>query len=211
MDAGGVAADKRRAADLGAWLVFEDEAGQGLRPPKGKTWARRGRTPIVRVTGKGSGKVSIAGLVCLRPGQRPHLLYRTLESRGRKHDPKGFTEADYIALLEDAHRQLGGNIMLLWDRLNTHTSAKMRELVDARPWLTMYFLPVYAPELNAVEGVWSLLKKSIADLAKHSIDQLATVIRSRLKQIQHRPDLIMNLAIKTGLDLRPITSAIETL
>jgi hypothetical protein len=22
-------------ADLGAWLVFEDESGQGLRPPKG--------------------------------------------------------------------------------------------------------------------------------------------------------------------------------
>jgi transposase len=27
----------RTAADLGAWLVFEDESGQGLRPPKGRT------------------------------------------------------------------------------------------------------------------------------------------------------------------------------
>ena len=34
--AGGVlAGDKRTAADLGAWLVFEDESGQGLRPPEG--------------------------------------------------------------------------------------------------------------------------------------------------------------------------------
>jgi hypothetical protein len=32
------------AADLGAWLCFEDESGQGLRPPKGRTWGRRGRT-----------------------------------------------------------------------------------------------------------------------------------------------------------------------
>src|SRR5215212_7909552 len=48
--AGELAGDKTTAADLGAWLVFEDESGQGLRPPKGRTWGRRGRTPVVRVT-----------------------------------------------------------------------------------------------------------------------------------------------------------------
>ncbi|MDC0773222.1 IS630 family transposase, partial [Streptomyces sp. HD] len=32
-------------------MCFEDEAGQGLRPPKGHTWAPRGRTPVVRVRG----------------------------------------------------------------------------------------------------------------------------------------------------------------
>src|SRR5487761_1740550 len=31
-----LAGDKRTAADLGAWLCFEDESGQGLRPPKGR-------------------------------------------------------------------------------------------------------------------------------------------------------------------------------
>ncbi|MFC9455957.1 winged helix-turn-helix domain-containing protein [Streptomyces sp. NPDC056983] len=29
---------KRTAADLGARLCFEDEVGQGLRPPQGRTW-----------------------------------------------------------------------------------------------------------------------------------------------------------------------------
>ncbi len=58
----------RLAAATGAWIVFEDEAGQTLRPPKARTWARRGHTPIVRVNGKGSGRVSIAGLVCVKPG-----------------------------------------------------------------------------------------------------------------------------------------------
>ena len=47
-----------------AWICFEDEAGQNLRPPKARTWAPRGRTPVVRVSGKGSGRVSVAGLVC---------------------------------------------------------------------------------------------------------------------------------------------------
>ena len=32
-----LAGHKSTAADLGAWLVLEDESGQGLRPPKGRT------------------------------------------------------------------------------------------------------------------------------------------------------------------------------
>ena len=56
--------------------AFEDEAGQNLPPPKARTWARRGHTPVVRVSGKGSGRVSLAGLVCLSPGARGQLFYR---------------------------------------------------------------------------------------------------------------------------------------
>jgi hypothetical protein len=41
---GDLASGKKTAADLGAWLIFEDESGQGLRPPKGRTWGRRGAT-----------------------------------------------------------------------------------------------------------------------------------------------------------------------
>jgi hypothetical protein len=35
---GHLAGYKSTAADLGAWLCFQDESGQGLRPPKGRTW-----------------------------------------------------------------------------------------------------------------------------------------------------------------------------
>jgi hypothetical protein len=38
----GVAKYKSAARDLGAFIFFEDEAGQGLSPPKGRTWAPRG-------------------------------------------------------------------------------------------------------------------------------------------------------------------------
>ena len=69
-----VASGKRLAAARGAWICFQDEAGQTLRPPRAKTWARRGRTPVVGVSGKGSGRVSIAGLVCLKPGQRGRFV-----------------------------------------------------------------------------------------------------------------------------------------
>jgi transposase len=76
----------------GAWLVFVGEAGQRLRPPKARTWSRRGRPPVVKVTGKGSGRVSPAALVCVRPGGRTRLIYRLLEHPGRKGGRKGFRE-----------------------------------------------------------------------------------------------------------------------
>ena len=44
------------AAATGAYVCFEDGAGQNLRPPKARIWAPRGHTPVVRVSGKGSGR-----------------------------------------------------------------------------------------------------------------------------------------------------------
>lgn len=48
----------RLAALAGAWICFEDEAGQSLRPGKARTWAPRGRTPVTRVSA--SGPVAVA-------------------------------------------------------------------------------------------------------------------------------------------------------
>lgn len=52
---------------MGTWLCFEDVAGQRLRPPKGRTWGRRGRAPVVRVTAAGTKRVSMAALHQSRP------------------------------------------------------------------------------------------------------------------------------------------------
>nr|WP_243704933.1 transposase [Micromonospora sp. KC723] len=99
------------------------------------------------MSGKGSGRVSIAGLTCYRPGQRSRLIYRTIVHRGRKNERRSFSERDYIALLDAAHQQLGAPIVY-WDNLNTHVSAAMRQMIDARDWLTVIRLPAYAPELT---------------------------------------------------------------
>ncbi|WP_425576957.1 IS630 family transposase [Streptomyces kunmingensis] len=194
----------RGAADLGAWLCFEDEAGQGLRPPKGRTWGRRGRTPVVKVTAAGTKRVSMAALICTKAGHRARLIYRIHLDRGPvKGRRKGFTETDYARLLDAAHRQLGGPVVLVWDNLNTHVSRAMQELIAARGWLSVYQLPPYAPELNPVEGVWSHLKRSLANLTKHGLDQLTALVKTRLKRMQYRPGLIDGYMARTGLDLQP--------
>lgn len=186
----------------GAWVVFEDEAGQALRPPKARTWAPRGKTPVVRVSGKGSGRVSVAGLVCLRPGRRGRLFYRLVVHRGRKGERRSLSEDTYAQLVTAAHQRLHAPVILVWDNLNTHTSAQMRAFVEAhRDWLTVVQLPAYAPDLNPVEGVWSHLKRNLANLVACTIDQLAAMVKTLLKRIQYRPDLIDGFLAQTGLVL----------
>ena len=157
---------------------------------------------MVRVTAAISPRISVAALLATKPGQRPRLVYRTHRGR-RGGGRKGFTEADYAALLDAAHQQLGGPIVLVWDNLNTHVSAAMTELVAARPWLTVYRLPPYAHELNPVERVWAHLKRSLANLTKHSIAELTALVKTRLRRMQYRPELLAGFLASTGLDLGP--------
>jgi len=93
---------------------------------------------------------------------------------------------------------------VVWDGLNTHTSHAMRELIAARPWLTVFQLPAYAPELNPVEPAWSNLKRSLANLTKHDIDQLTALVKARIRRMQCRPGLLQGFLAKPGLDLAPL-------
>ena len=155
------------------------------------------------MTGGHDTRVSLAALIAVRPGQRPRLIYRT--HRGRRGDTrKGFTEHEYARLLDAAHRQLGGPVVLIWDNLNIHTSSAMRELIAARDWLTVFQLPPYASELNPVEPVWPDLKRSLANLTKHNINQLTALVKTRLRRMQYRPGLLGGFLAKPGLDLTPL-------
>jgi len=159
----------------------------------------------VKVTGGSNKRVSLAALIAIKPGCRPRLIYRVHKSRRRrgKDQRKGFTEADYARLLDAAHQQLGGPIVVIWDNLNAHVSAAMTELLAARDWLTVYQLPPYAHELNPVEPLWSHLKRSLANLAKRNLAQLTALIKTRLKRMQYRPGLLEGFLASTGLDLTP--------
>jgi putative transposase len=158
---------------------------------------------VVTVTGGSNKRVSLAALIAVKAGQRPRLIYRV--HQGRRGDKrKGFTETDYARLLDAAHQQLGGPLVLVWDNLNTHVSRAMRELIAARDWLTVYQLPPYASELNPVESVWSHLKRSLANLVKRDLAQLTVLAKSRLRRMQYRPGLIDGFLAGTRLDLAPL-------
>ena len=157
---------------------------------------------MVRVCGKGSGRVSVAGLVCLRPGARGHLFYRVRIHRGRKGERRSMSEADYAGLIAAAHNHLHAPVILIWDNLNTHISAAMGRFVSSHPdWLTEVRLPAYAPDLNAAEGAWANMKNGLGNLSARDVDQLAAIVKNRLKRIQYRPALIDGFLAQTGLTL----------
>ncbi|WP_329437980.1 hypothetical protein [Streptomyces canus] len=43
----------------------------------------------------------------------------------------------------------------------------------------------------------------LANLTKHSFDQLTALAKTQLKRMQYRPRLIEGLIAKTGLDFQP--------
>ena len=76
----------------------------------------------------------------------------------------------------------------------------MAHMVAARPWLTVFRLPPYAHELNPVEPVWAHLKRSLANLTKHTIGELTVLVKTRLKRMQYRPALLVGFLASTGLE-----------
>jgi putative transposase len=157
---------------------------------------------VVRVTGGSNTRVSLAAMIAVKPGHRPRLIYRT-HRRAARDQRKGFTETGYARFLDAAHQELGGPLVVVWDNLNAHVSQKMTELIAARDWLTVYRLPPYAHELNPVERTWAHLKRSLANLARHTISQLTALVKTRLRRMQYQPGLLDGFLAGTGLDLTP--------
>ncbi|MGW2599271.1 IS630 family transposase [Streptomyces klenkii] len=199
VEEGGLAAGKSTAAACDGWIVFEDEAGQSMTPPRARTWGRRGRTPVVQVRGRGSGRVSMAGMTCYKPGERSRMFYAVREYIGRKDQPKGFGWRDFRDLLIRARIQLGGPIVLVWDNVRIHLTAPLRGFIATNAdWLTVFQLPSYSPDLNPQEGIWSLVKRDIGNLAAADLAQITRAVKHRLKQIQYRPDLVDGCLAGTG-------------
>ncbi|GAB2817858.1 hypothetical protein GCM10027073_56900 [Streptomyces chlorus] len=106
-----------------------------------------------------------------------------------------------MRLVDGAHQLLRAPVVLVWDRLSTHISKAMRQLVAARSWLTVFLLPAYAPELNPVEGVWAHCRHRLANLTAGTVDRLETLVRNRLKSLQYRPATLDGFMAETGLQL----------
>lgn len=188
-----------KAAAEGAWVGFEDEAGVCLHPPKGRTWARRGCTPLVPVSARRGDRISVAGMVCVKPGEASRLACRVRVHTRRRGERRSMSEKDYAALLTAFHEEVGAPLIVIWDNLNTHTSKEMQAFIDATAWLTVYRLPAYASELNPAEGVWANLKHGLRNLVAAGKAHLARAVEAGLARIGARPALLDGIVAEAGL------------
>lgn len=75
--------------------------------------------------------------------------------------------------------------MLVWDNLNVHLDAHLRAFINSHDWITSSQLSAYAPDLNPVEGVWSLVRRSgQCNTAFTDPEHLIRVVRRALREIQ---------------------------
>ncbi|WST35540.1 ISL3 family transposase (plasmid) [Streptomyces sp. NBC_01166] len=110
--------------------------------------------------------------------------------------PESLTESEHLRL---------GPIVVVWDNLNTHLAAGLKRYEAEHDWLTTVRLPPYAPDLNPVEAVWSLVRRAMANTAFTTPDDLDRKLRSELRRIQLRPRLIDGCLTATRLAINPPT------
>lgn len=151
-----------------------------------RTWARRGKTPILFQCTRSHQKVSIIAAICVTPRtDRIHLYFRL-------HPDENINADSVISFLRQLLRQVDGPIILIWDRLMAHRAVKVRRFIDRRAELQSFFLPPYAPELNPVENVWGYLKMNpLANYAASDFESLAWRTRSHACSVQRKQQLLL--------------------
>ncbi|MFI6495473.1 transposase [Streptomyces sp. NPDC050564] len=76
----------------------------------------------------------------------------------------------------------------------------MRQFIAERDWLTVYQLPPYSPDLNPVEGIWSILGgTALANRAFADPGDLITVVGQGLRRLQYRGGALDGCLAGTGL------------
>ncbi|MFD5121213.1 hypothetical protein [Streptomyces sp. NPDC058385] len=57
------------------------------------------------------------------------------------------------------------------------------------------------PDLNPQEGVWSLVKRDMGNLAAADLGQIALAVKRELKMLQYRPGVIDGCLAGTSMAL----------
>ena len=115
-----------------------------------------GRTPVVKIAGRGWKKLSAAAALTVSAGDT-HGGRRRVRQFFRLHekDIDGPCFAEFVRALL---RRVRGKVVLLWDGLAVHSAPAVRRVLDRSPRVTVQRLPSYAPELNPVEPMWGNAK-----------------------------------------------------
>jgi putative transposase len=163
-------------------------SGFFLNPLVRRTWAPRGKTPILRSWGRHRDKGSVVAALSLAPTLRRLGLYWLA-------DAKRYVTAETMAkFLRDLLRHLRGRVIVVWDNGSSHKGPLIRALCARYPRLHLERLPTYAPDLNPVEFVWSHLKHGrLANFVPASLYHLDQTVRGQLASLTQTPSLLKAL------------------
>ncbi len=139
---------KKMAQKQGADIYFGDAAHIRSDHHAGRTWGRRGETPIVEATGA-RHRMSLISAI----SSRGHMRFM-IKQQG------GVNASVFIEFLKRLLTGAERVIFLVVDRGPAHIARKTRAFVESlNGSLRLFYLPPYSPDRNPDELVWSVLQK----------------------------------------------------
>jgi transposase len=165
-----------------AILYFQDESNVSLTALLGKTWAPRGQTPTVRVTGK-RGSVSAMSAI----SKTGSLLFRLYNHRIASPQVIAF-----LAQMLQHHTRR--HLVVVMDQAPPHVSKLTKGFVAQQRRLHVFYLPKYSPDWNPDEKVWNHLKNH--ELKAHqatTAQELEKITQRKLQTMSANRDLLQGL------------------
>lgn len=173
-------------------LLSADESEALTHPYLAHAWARRGADLRVPAPGQ-SRKLALIGALDHAAGKL--IVHRSRTKRS----------TDFIALLEQLDPIYGPRpgrgakpVVMVLDNGPIHISKASRAALDSRAWLTIEWLPKYAPELNDIERSWRDLKRHfLAHQTFQSVEVLDAAVETAVQSLnqERRPDVWHNQRI----------------
>jgi len=168
-----------------------------MQPLVQRTWALRGQTPCLRHSAKRLRRVSAIGMVSISPQRRRLGCYFLLDAEN------SIDEVLVVAVLRQARRHFRGPLIVLWDSLQSHRSAFVRNYLADAPDILLEYFPSYAPELNPVEYLWADSKNhDLAQFCPHDADELLNATEKALSLKRNDQHRIAGYIRQTKLPLR---------
>ena len=169
---------RAEAQALGATIYFADESGIRSDYHTGTTWAPKGQTPVVEVTGR---RFSLNMISAVSPRGNFRFML---------HD--GSINAEVFR--EFLKRLLIGAdkpVFLIVDGHPIHKAKLIKAFVEAQQGrLKLFYLPPYSPQLNPDEQVWAHVKRQVSRQLVQNKDEMKKLALGALRRIQKMPQLV---------------------
>jgi transposase len=163
-------------------IFWGDETGLRADDVRGRGYAPRGRTPVVRVCHRRAGLSLLSAVT-----NKGELRWMVV---------KGAVKApDLVRFLGRPIRDTGRKVFLILDRLKVHRARLIQDwLVAHQAEIEAHYLPAYSPELNPDEGVNADLKQAVTRKAPaRSGQQLMRAALSHMHSLSKQPRRIRSI------------------
>ncbi len=169
-----------------------------MTPTVRRTYAPRGKTPIVEAWHR-KGRISAISAVTVSPRlRRPGLVFRLLPDDTNAHGE------DTAAFLAQLRGRLRGPMTVLWDQSKIHErSSVVRQYLARHPEIVTEDFPGYAPDANPDEGVWGWTRyHRLPNYAPEDTRELRSRLWGELSALRGRWDLLASFIRHAGIPLQ---------